>query len=61
MVFKVSPYKWKSHKTVISLNALVDVFENFYSQFSILVKINIAAELTMSKYIFEMIKFEYLY
>ena len=43
----------------------VDIFENFYSQFTLLVTINVAmelkAKLTMFEYIFELTKFEHTF
>ena len=46
----------------VKLNVCIDIFENFYSQFTLLVTINVAmelkAKLTMFEYIFELTKFE---
>ena len=58
--FQVSPY---TSNPVVKLNVLVDIFDCFYSRFTILVTINKATELRKKlptfEYNFELTKLEY--
>ena len=60
--FQVFPYLLKALNPKVKLNVCIDIFENFYSQFTLLVTINVAmelkAKLTMFEYLFELTKFE---